>query len=419
VVSFISCTPDVVNDNKDIVVTGNASESVHAKKHYLDNISPYKITIEHIYYSEADSPLEEETVAVKAKCVEGLSTYGVSKIRAALLSMTDSLVSVMEDYGASEEEAYWEQQESQLPIVYRRIEVMISNIESIKKTVLDKDVTTDLTTVQKLLAFSKDNDDISGVFYAHHVLSDLSYWGYNYGLNTEEYKTWELTPPMKEQDCYYGVTKTWGLPYPESIQNIINENDLPGIEDIGPEFDLRGQVERGDESIDSFNSGYSDKEKQKIKMALNDMDGILCDYLYEPGDSAPSDSPLDGAKYEELLSLTDELTTMTKDSVISSDLRSVKGFLSLYNNDEGRLEPEADKQFILISCHRIISELFGIVLNNEEPTAYNNPYYGALKLLEPDSMSSKEYEYFSGKEEPPLDDASRIDDFFKNRVSVE
>jgi hypothetical protein len=418
VISFVSCSSETKGDDQNTSDSVNAyqgSKSEKVKLPDLNTISPGAMSAEQLYYSEADSPSREEAAIIKAKCIEGLSTYGVCKIRTALLSMTEYLVTVIENYSALGGEAYWAGQESQLPTVDRQIEVMMSNVEAMKKYVRDEDVVTDLTTVQQLLSFSKDDSDISGIFYAHHLLNDLSYWGYGFGLNEQEYSTGEMAPSTAGKDCYYGLTKVWGNSYPAYISSIIDKDVLYKIE--ATEFDLGGQVEKSDAVISSFNSDYSDSERQKIKSTLNKIDDILCEYIYLPGDSwEPVESRLDTKAYEDLALFMDELTAMTEDSAISPDIHSAEGFLSLYNNDDDTFSPQEDKRFILISCHRIVSELSGIVLNNDEPALYNNPYYSALKLLEPDKMSSKEYEYFSGKEEPPSDDASQMDDFFGNRV---
>jgi hypothetical protein len=327
--------------------------------------------------------------------------------------MTEHIDSMMEDYSAIGAEAYWEQKEPILPTVDRQIEVLISNVEEIREYVIDTDVEADFTAICELLTFAKRNSDMSGVFLAHHMLSDLSYWGFNYGLNTLEYSTWEgEIPSRKEKDCYYGVTKTWGCPYPASILKIVGDRITAESKSGGEELSKR--IGTGDQSTASLIDNYSRSEIQEIRILLDDIDSVLCETLYG------SSEKISETKYDATLSQINKLVKKTAKTTISADVNSAKGLFERYGNiSEGSVfDFEGDKKFLLISCHRIVSELSGIVFNNDHPTQFNNPYYGALKLLEPDKPSSKQYEYYIETETPPMDETDTWDDFFKNKIPL-
>ena len=120
----------------------------------------------------------------------------------------------------------------------KRLTIVLNNILSMRYCFKKEQVQEDLITVCKLLQYTLEKEDVSGVFYAHHILSDLNFWILDQPFAKGEFETWEKKiPKQKETRVFYGITKSWEYSYPRDLQKKIKNIILPEEEGI---FDIRG-----------------------------------------------------------------------------------------------------------------------------------------------------------------------------------
>ncbi|NDO45513.1 hypothetical protein [Clostridium sp. MD294] len=119
----------------------------------------------------------------------------------------------------------------------KKLNTALNNILSMRPCFKKQQVQEDLTTVCKLIKYTLEKEDVSGIFYGHHILSDLNFWILDQPFPIEELKTWEPKPPkQKETRVFYGITKSWEYNYPRDLQKKIKNIVLPKEEEI---FDIR------------------------------------------------------------------------------------------------------------------------------------------------------------------------------------
>lgn len=119
----------------------------------------------------------------------------------------------------------------------KKLNTALNNILSMRICFKKQQVQDDLTTVCKLLKYTLEKEDVSGVFYGHHILSDLNFWILDQPFPVEELKTWEPKPPrQKETRVFYGISKSWEYSYPKDLQKKIKNITLPEQQEV---FDIR------------------------------------------------------------------------------------------------------------------------------------------------------------------------------------
>ncbi len=86
----------------------------------------------------------------------------------------------------------------------KRLTIALNNILSMRYCFKKEQVQEDLITVCKLLQYTLEKEDVSGVFYAHHILSDLNFWILDQPFAKGEFETWEKKiPKQKETRVFY------------------------------------------------------------------------------------------------------------------------------------------------------------------------------------------------------------------------
>lgn len=119
----------------------------------------------------------------------------------------------------------------------KRLNTALNNLLSMRICFKKQQVQDDLTTVCKLFKYTLEKEDVSGVFYGHHILSDLNFWILDQPFPVEELKTWQPKPPrQKETRVFYGISKSWEYSYPRDLQKKIKNITLPEQQEV---FDIR------------------------------------------------------------------------------------------------------------------------------------------------------------------------------------
>ena len=80
----------------------------------------------------------------------------------------------------------------------KRLTIALNNILSMRYCFKKEQVQEDLITVCKLLQYTLEKEDVSGVFYAHHILSDLNFWILDQPFAKGEFETWEKKIPKQK-----------------------------------------------------------------------------------------------------------------------------------------------------------------------------------------------------------------------------
>ena len=354
------------NDNSEKQIISND---------YLENVNPKIITpdLEELYKSSPGTPSEEDVTRIKETIYKDISTFGAAKIRTVFFDMIEYQKLWLQQYTPGSESYFW----NSLSVQPVNLEDMINNLESVKEYVSNEDVKFDISSVQTLLAYSLNSQNVDGLFYAHHILSDLNYWGFSHGIDTTEFLSWEVPYEIKEISLYYAVSKTCGEEYPDVINEIVEnpENTYVVNDNLYP---LKEMIAQGDANISETTSSLSSDE---VKTIAKNLDEII-------NGEIKSDS-------EKLLKELDNCISIVENTPAKTDIETLKKFISLYI-EPGDFDSHI-KTSCLVSAIRISRELEQIVFYNDNAVNYNSYYYGYLKMLEGDVPSAKQYEYLTGE----------------------
>jgi len=332
-----------------------------------------------LYYSPFPLPEREEATELKKGLVYGLSAFGAAKIRTTLYSTILSINTCLMNYSPQ----FWEDfdagkwnilsYDSDQEVV--TIDSMVSDLQGIKDCVNDQAFKQDLEAAQKLLMYSSNNKTYDGLLFAHHILSDLTYWGIMYDLEMLDLSVWEALVNIYEQEVFYGITSTWGHDYPEHVNERINSIDQGAIENAGVSG-LKALVDLRDEEVSEMISGMDPDDLKLMKETLDGMNRMLGKLVYEGGKLADY--------YDRLLGDIGTCLSLTSNTALTEDLLFIQHKLSEYYEIPNRntSNPEADQIYCLRFSKRTVNELSKVVFANDRPDEFNDYYYGMTRMLE-------------------------------------
>jgi hypothetical protein len=334
-----------------------------------------------LFYSGIPVPTDADALKIKEGLSSGLSTFGMAKIRTLLYDAISYFDLIIAEYSAVGSTRFRENLEAAATVYMSyggkplSIRDTISELQDIKACVDSPEAIRDIETAQMLLYDTVTNNRIDGLFFAHHILSDLTYWGYMYGLDTHEFLTWELSPDIRERGIFYGLTNTWGYAYPSCVTERIQQ---VSFDDIEPEvsMDLKTLIDAKDAEIAQLASSMNMDDFTLLAETLDGMNEVLASIAYEGADMQTYN--------EQLLNDIDICLSISSDSVLLVDLSVVQGNLAEYNEipKTNTFFPEAEQKYCVYRCKRIVNELSEIVFANDRPTEFDAPYYGMTKVLE-------------------------------------
>ena len=326
-------------------------------------------------------PLPEHDIATEHKrvLVEGISTFGAAKIQNTLYNTILSINTCILNYSPQ----FWEDFDSgKWNIVSNdkdkeivTIDSMVSDLQGIIDCVNDRAFMQDLEAAQKLLLYSRDNKTYDGLLFAHHILSDLTYWGIMYDLDMLDLSTWEAPVIINEQEVFFGITSTWGYDYPENVSERINSIDSSAIENSGGSG-LKALVDLRNEEVSEMINSMDPEDLELMKETLDGMNRMLGKLVYE-----------DGKLENYYVRLLDDISTclsLTSNTALTEDFQYIQRKLLEYYEIPKRsnIDSDPDQIYCLIFSKRTVNELSKIVFANERAYKFNDFYYGMTKMLE-------------------------------------
>ena len=350
---------------------------------YLEDLIPsvFLSDNDYLYFSEMPIPAEIDAMRIKENLNANNSTFGAVNIRTTLHNTVISITSFLRANANSGGVNFWEDYESGKwnLISYNdeliTFESIISNLQGIREYVTNDTANRDIEAAQKLLLYSKINWSIDGLFFAHHILSDLTYWGYMYGFNTDEFYTMMSSEGIAGLDVFYGITNTWGYAYPTRVTDIINSTSTSSIKSFGSS-EINEIIELKNEEISQLVSSMNPDDLDLIKEKLSIINKMLSAIVYDGVDLK--------IYYEQLLDDLDICLSLSTNAVLADDLRYIQLKITDYYEIPKRntFNPEPDQKFSLIFGKRATNELSRIVFANDQPNVFNEFYYGMTRFLE-------------------------------------
>ena len=343
-------------------INDNSAGSIQDYSKYYRTLSIQNADVDMLYLSPASAPSNEHVGTVRRNMMRNMSALGAAKVRKTLFGMVMFLEYQIDMYGAGNHDVYWKS----LPMEAKGLLVMIENLESIKEYVSHDKTKLDIETAQVLLQYAMDHEKIDGIFYAHHILSDLHFWGYGHGFDERELLVWLTPPDPRVFDTFYGVTATWGYSYPSGILDITEEAEPP----VQGEslFLLKEAVEEKDAMLSVLLTELKYSDLSRMKNNLISMEAILTDVVYRY-------QTLTTYQQADMILWLNGMLVIPNE-VMQTDIRDLLTRLEQY--DAGR---DAEGRQILVSCLRSVYELNRIVFQNTKPMAFENFYYEQIECL--------------------------------------
>ncbi len=283
----------------------------------------------------------------------------------------------------------------------RRLSIALHNLLSMTDCFKREQVQQDLTTVCKLFQYALEKEDVGGIFYGHHILSDINFWILDSPFPEEELETWQPRPPkQKETKVFYGMTRSWEYPYPKDVAKRIKSITLPTKEEI---FDIKSHFAKKQmELAQTFYkledwqiqqmiqycqaTGKLLNEIMQLKAAdveieqLNEMEMALLNH-----DSACTKGIV--RYYATLTGELDKAIDLLEESNLKSDLSEIKqGIQNIYDNQTNESYPSYEQ---VVWVKRMMDEINHFILPKETDWHENHFYYGLTATMrdrEPDAV---------------------------------
>ena len=369
--------------------TPNANATETADSSYNENYtnSDYLNTVNadigKLFYSEAIRPSDEKAKQVRERLNNGISTFASAKIR-TILEDTAGYTRTFIKAGAADEQ-FWEGLQSgsliflsstQEPVT---IDSMVSGLQGVKECVNVPETRTDIERAQLLLLASAENRDAEGLFFAHHILSDLAYWGFLYDMEMSDYGAWEGYEEVQEREVFYGITNTWEFNYPSRVSGIVNNVsvDVAGLTDYYRLYEL---VDTRNREIEQLVLGLDPDKLSLLIEKLSMINIALAEIVFDDADAQ-------GA-YDGLLGDVEACIAAAPEGALYDDLYYIRQKLEEYklflvgDSADTWADTAADQRYCFILSKRVANELLKIVFANDKPLEFNDPYYGVTKMLE-------------------------------------
>ena len=283
----------------------------------------------------------------------------------------------------------------------QKLTVAMNNLLSMIACFKKEQVQEDLRTVCKLIKYTLEKEDVSGIFYGHHILSDLNFWILDHPFPIEELNTWEPKPPkQKETRVFYGITKSWEYAYPKDLQKKIKNITLPKEEEI---FNIRAHFAQ--KHMDLAQAFYTMEEWhiQQVIEYCNTMQQILEEIMtYKAADVEIDElNEMELAIFDKNGAVT--MGTLKYYNMLTMELDRIEGFLpecnlkqdfesirqkiqNVYDN-QGNLDYHSYDE--IFAAKRMIEEINRFVLPKEVDWHENYFYYGVtttMRDIQPDPV---------------------------------
>ena len=374
------------------------SEQSEQEENYYDILD-----IKHsdfMFISDKQLPGDKKATTIREELCSDISTFAAVKIRTILddaVSYMGSLLGQYNGYAHEDDDQFWIDLESgkvkYMPesTNYKplSIDTIISDLQRIKEYVDNPKVSRDIEAAQKLMLYAKMNQNIEGIVFAHHILSDLAYWGFVYDLDMRGYSKGNLQEVIWEFNIFYGITNAWGYEYPEKVKTIIDDPSVGSIESMeNPDFITL--VENKDKEIEQLISEFSPDDLKLMKEKLSTMNETLSLILNDivrwnyGSDTTEFFTPEIQKHCDQLMSDISTCLSISPKGALEDDLKYIQLRLAEYHeiqktNSQGLDMKAAD---CFIKSKRTVNELSKIVFDNVNPINYNERYYSMTKTLE-------------------------------------
>lgn len=306
------------------------------KNPFLDQIDTDALSMDLLYYTELKPPSPESAREIKAKICEGISTYGIASIRNALTGVIDYLKYIVNAYERYDAGQFWKEIESAAYIGRTNMPYTMKDarkdIAELAGYITNEDVQKDLLTADALLQDFQTNRNPGGVLFAHHILSELYFFGFAYDYSLFEYQ-WASSHDLSrnEFDIFYGATKLWRYDYPDQVKSLTDGNKESVA--AGTDTALKNRVDTVDAEIDQFIQSISPADVKTISDNLSDMNVQLRSILQvgfswnRTQDEADFYARVQNV-YDDLLSSTETCLKVVPEGDLKDDLNAAYGFLT-------------------------------------------------------------------------------------------
>ncbi len=329
-------------------------------------------TIQHDVSEESELGSQKTIEILRAEMLEGLSTMELAKIRYGLPGMIFKL-------------------ETQAQRNLEQIIIDLQNIINASDSLVFQE---DLTTIQKLIQYTLETvadkyseaplkaDDVYSLQIAVKMLSDLSYYGIDYPIDTKTPLEGVFSPAIYSKGELFGVTKSLGGEYsPETIaiiNKVILETPIPNysLEDLCIELEaiiseeLSTVTIEKQEHLKEKNLEFSDTiyEMRQFLIALDYGRANLIDLM--------------GKNKQHLINILDECLSLLPDGKLKEEYLKVEEYLK-YAYD--LIEEENFNYDVVLMCiegaQESLDDISATVLANVEPLV-NKRYSASLALFE-------------------------------------
>ncbi len=275
----------------------------------------------------------------------------------------------------------------------QKLTIMMNNLLSMIACFKKEQVQEDLRTVCKLIKYTLEKEDVSGVFYGHHILSDLNFWILDHPFPVEELNTWEPKPPrQKETRVFYGITKSWEYSYPKDLQKKIKNVTLPKEEEI---FNIRGYFAQKHMELAQAFYTMEEWHIQQVVEYCNTMEQMLEEIMtYKAADVDVDElNEMELAIFDKNGAVT--MGTLKYYNMLTMELDRIEGFLpecnlkqdfetirqkiqNVYDN-QGNLDYHSHDE--IFAAKRMIEEINHFVLPKEIDWHDNYFYYGVTTTM--------------------------------------
>ncbi len=283
----------------------------------------------------------------------------------------------------------------------RRLHIALNNLLSMIACFRKEQIQEDLTTVCKLFQYALEKEDVGGIFYAHHILSDINFWILDQPFLEEEFETWQQKPPkQKETKVFYGMARSWEYPYPKDITKRIKAIALPKEEEI---FDIKSHFAKKQMELAQTFYTLEQWQIQQILQYCDAIGNLLNEIIHlkaadieveqlnemELALINQNDACTKGIvrHYAALMRELNKIIELLPEGCLQSDFNEIKqGIQEVYDNQDN---VEYASYEPVLWAKRMIDEINHFVLPKEIDWNENHFYYGLTATMrdrEPDPV---------------------------------
>lgn len=365
--------------NNEIVETAEPSANVSTEERKPEPYSmPSLFDLESL--QTGAPPLEyDDIISLRKEILSEYSNIRVYTSKGALFKIVENLEVMIDHNDGSNTLRY---------INKDTLSVMRQNLFSIAELFDGSTIYEDLLTTIRLIEYSANNDDMSGLFLAHHILSDVNFWFMDYPADKKTFKTWEMTPSIIGMDTYYGLSKTLGNEYPAEITERISFEDKENYtKDI-----LVLEIEHNERIIEKTKYYIAEDAYNEIgintKNAVNFLEKELINY--DPMFAKDFHKNIE-AQQEQLIAYIEKAIEIqeAKDTPhfgiqlkSKSEYEAALKLLEKYYESPWDGDYSSEHYDLLRQSYRMLDELYNLFFNND--FELNKHYYSTLGIFNVD-----------------------------------